>query len=268
MVASLAAYYNHIKVAHVEAGLRTYNKYEPYPEEINRQITGVIADIHFAPTNKAKENLLLENKSKETIFVTGNTVIDALKMTIVSNYWHEYFDWVGKERLILMTVHRRENLGEPIRNIFNAVKRIADERDDVKFIYPVHLNPKIRKVAEDCIGHHNKVKIIEPLGVKDFHNFMNKSYLILTDSGGIQEEASSIGKPVLVLRDFTERQEGIEAGNLKLIGTKEDVVYYEIKKLLDDDFGYKDMTRKCNLYGNGNAAANIVYHLKKYLYGN
>ena len=255
---ALAAFYNQVDIGHVEAGLRTWNKYSPYPEEMNRQMVGVMADMHFAPTENSKNSLLKEGKKPETIYVTGNTAIDALKTTVNKEYTNPIFDWLGNDRLILLTAHRRENLGEPMRHMFKAIKRIVDEFDDVKVIYPVHLNPKVRMVADEILGNDSKVKLIEPLEVIDFHNFQNKSYIILTDSGGIQEEAPSLGKPVLVLRDTTERPEGIEAGTLKLVGTDEDTIYRETKRLLDDKEEYNKMSKASNPYGDGYASKYIT----------
>lgn len=257
-VGALTAFYNQVKVGHIEAGLRTYNKYSPYPEEINRQITGIIADLHFAPTDVSRDNLLKEGKNKENIFVTGNTAIDALKTTVKKDYYHEIFDWIGNDRMILLTAHRRENLGEPMRGMFKAIKRIIDEYADVKVVYPVHLNPKVREIANEVLGNSNKIKLIGPLDVLDFHNFMAKSYIILTDSGGIQEEAPSLGKPVLVLRDTTERPEGIKAGTLKLAGTNEDNIYKLTKQLLDNEKEYNKMAKASNPYGDGQASKRIA----------
>lgn len=264
-VTSLCAFYMKIPVGHVEAGLRTYNIYSPYPEEFNRQATGIIAKYHFAPTQKAKQNLIKEGKKETDIYVTGNTAIDALKTTINVNYHHNLFEWVGKSRLIMLTAHRRENIGEPLRNIFSAINKILNKYEDIKVIYPVHKNPVIRDIANEVFKDNDKIKLIEPLEVIDFHNFLNKSYLILTDSGGIQEEAPSLGKPVLVLRDTTERPEGIEAGTLKLVGTEEEKVYDNIKQLLDDNKEYNKMSKASNPYGDGNACiriANILENLK------
>lgn len=255
---ALAAYYTQTDVGHVEAGLRTWNKYSPFPEEMNRQMVGVIADMHFAPTENSKNSLLKENKPAEKIYVTGNTAIDALATTVRENYSNEIFDWVGNDRLILITAHRRENLGEPMRGMFKAIKRILDEFDDVKAVYPVHLNPKVREVANDVLGDNEKIKLIDPLEVVDFHNFMDKSYLILTDSGGIQEEAPSLGKPVLVLRDTTERPEGIEAGTLKLAGTDEENIYNLTKELLTNSEEYNRMSKASNPYGDGKASKRIA----------
>lgn len=256
--ASLAAFYNQCKVGHVEAGLRTYNKYSPYPEEINRQVTGVIADLHFAPTNESKKNLIKEGKCESDIYVTGNTAIDALKTTVKSNYTNEIIDKIGNDRIILLTAHRRENLGDTMKNMFLAIKKIVEEFNDVQVVYPVHLNPKVRDVADEILGDNKKIHLIEPLNVVDFHNFMEKSYIIMTDSGGIQEEAPSLGKPVLVLRDTTERPEGVEAGTLKLVGTNKDNIYEATKELLTDKELYKAMSTALNPYGDGFASKYIV----------
>ncbi|UDN57558.1 non-hydrolyzing UDP-N-acetylglucosamine 2-epimerase [Clostridioides sp. ES-S-0010-02] len=259
LATSLTAFYSKVLVGHIEAGLRTYDKYSPFPEELNRQLTGIIADIHFAPTNLAKQNLISEGKSEDNIFVTGNTAIDALKMTIRENYTHPIMDKLGDDRMILLTSHRRENLGEPMRNIFRAVKRIVDEFEDVQVVYPIHLNPEIRSIASEVFGKNTKkIHIIEPLEVVDFHNFLNKSYMIMTDSGGIQEEAPSLGKPVLVLRKKTERIEGIEAKTLKLIGTNEENIYNSVKQLLTNRNNYIQMSKASNPYGDGNASKYIV----------
>ena len=255
---ALAAFYNQVDIGHVEAGLRTWNKYSPYPEEMNRQMVGVMADMHFAPTENSKNSLLKEGKKPETIYVTGNTAIDALETTVNKEYTNPIFDWLGNDRLILLTAHRRENLGEPMRHMFKAIKRIVDEFDDVKVIYPVHLNPKVRMVADEILGNDSKVKLIEPLEVIDFHNFINRSYLILTDSGGIQEEAPSLGKPVLVLRDTTERPEGIKAGTLKLAGTNEQTIYTLTKELLTNVEIYEKMSSASNPYGDGKASKRIA----------
>mgnify|MGYP000882291899 CR=1 FL=1 len=262
-VGALAAFYNQVAVGHVEAGLRTWNLYSPYPEEANRQMVGILANLHFAPTQIAANNLIKEGKKQNDIFITGNTVIDAMKYTVKDDYNHEIFDWIGNDRMILLTAHRRENLGEPMRNIFQAVKRIVNEFDDVKVVYPVHMNPRVREIANEVLGNTDKVKLIEPLEVIDFHNFMNKSFLILTDSGGIQEEAPSLGKPVLVLRNTTERPEGIEAGTLKLVGTDEKTIYEETKKLLTDKAAYQQMSEAKNPYGDGFASKRIVDELLK-----
>lgn len=261
--ASLACFYLQIPIGHVEAGLRTYDLYSPYPEEFNRQGVGIIADYHFAPTRMAKRNLIKEGKDINKIFVTGNTAIDALQTTVIKNYHHQLFDWLGDSRLILITAHRRENLGEPMYGMFRAIRRIIDENPDVKAIYPIHMNPVVRKIADEILGNNDKIKIIEPLEVVDFHNFLNKSYLIITDSGGIQEEAPSLGKPVLVMRDTTERPEGVEAGTLKLVGTEEDTIYSSLRTLLENKNEYNKMSRASNPYGDGTASKRIVDILKK-----
>lgn len=255
---ALAAFYNNVDIGHVEAGLRTWNKYSPFPEEMNRQMVDCMTDMYFAPTEVSKNNLLIQGINEDKIYITGNTAIDAMNYTVNDNYYNEIFNWVGEDKLILLTAHRRENLGEPMKNIFNAVKRLVIEVPNIKVVYPIHLNPNIRKIADEVIGNNDKIKIIEPLEVIDFHNFINKSYLILTDSGGIQEEAPSLGKPVLVLRDTTERPEGIKAGTLKLIGTDEKKVYKEIKKLLVDKSEYEKMSKANNPYGDGFASKKIV----------
>lgn len=255
---ALACYYMQIPVGHVEAGLRTHNIYSPFPEEFNRQAVGLIAKYHFAPTEQAKQNLLSEGKREENIFVTGNTAIDALKTTVRNNYTHPLLEWASDSKLILLTAHRRENLGEPIKHIFKAIKRIVDEFKDVKVVYPVHLNPKIREIAKEVLGNNRKVHMIEPLDVLDFHNFMADAYLILTDSGGIQEEAPSLGKPVLVMRNTTERPEGIQAGTLKLVGTDEKNIYLKVKELLLDKNEYEKMSKTKNPYGDGTAAKKIT----------
>ncbi|ESU34337.1 UDP-N-acetylglucosamine 2-epimerase [Bacillus sp. 17376] len=263
-VASLAAYYNQIIVGHVEAGLRTWNKYSPFPEEMNRQLTGVMADLHFAPTSKSAANLLQENKSEENIFVTGNTAIDALKTTVKETYQHEVLDKLGNDRLILMTAHRRENLGEPMRNMFRAIKRIVDEQRDVQVVYPVHLNPVVRELADEVLGNDPRIHLIEPLDVIDFHNFASRAHLILTDSGGVQEEAPSLGVPVLVLRDTTERPEGIEAGTLKLAGNEEQPIYEMATELLTDSEAYEKMAKASNPYGDGLASERICEAIRYY----
>lgn len=255
---ALAAYYNQVDIGHVEAGLRTWNKYSPYPEEMNRQMVGVLADMHFAPTENSKASLLKEGKKEETIFVTGNTAIDALATTVHKNYTHPILDWAKGSRMILITAHRRENLGEPMRGMFQAIRRIVEEYPDVKAVYPVHLNPKVREVANKVLGDNEKIKLIDPLEVIDFHNFIANSYLILTDSGGIQEEAPSLGKPVLVLRDTTERPEGIQAGTLKLAGTDEETIYQLTKQLLEDQEEYRKMSKASNPYGDGKASQRIA----------
>ena len=255
---ALAAYYNQVDSGHVEAGLRTWNKYSPYPEEMNRQMVGVLADMHFAPTENSKNSLLKEGKKPENIYVTGNTAIDALATTVKDTYSNPVLDWAKDSRLILITAHRRENLGEPMRGMFRAIRRIVEEYPDVKAVYPVHLNPKVREVAKDVLGNNEKIKLIDPLEVVDFHNFIANSYLILTDSGGIQEEAPSLGKPVLVLRDTTERPEGIAAGTLKLAGTDEETIYSLTKELLEDKEEYAKMSKASNPYGDGKASIRIT----------
>lgn len=257
-VAALACYYLQIPVGHVEAGLRTYDIYSPYPEEFNREAVGIISQYNFAPTEVAKNNLIREGKRPDTVFVTGNTVIDALKTTVRNDYHHPELDWASDSRLILLTAHRRENLGEPMHQMFRAIRRIVDETPDVKVIYPIHMNPLVREAADEELGNDKRIRIIEPLDVLDFHNFMAKSYLILTDSGGIQEEAPSLGKPVLVMRDTTERPEGIEAGTLKLVGTSEEVIYTEFKRLLSDKNEYEKMSKASNPYGDGFACVRIA----------
>lgn len=257
-VTALACFYLQIKVGHVEAGLRTYNIYSPYPEEFNRQAVGIMADFNFSPTEVSKENLIKEGKDAETIFVTGNTAIDALKTTVKEEYNHEQLEWASDSRLIMITAHRRENLGEPMRNMFRAIKRIIDEKPDIKAIYPIHMNPVVREAANEILGNTDRIRIIEPLEVLDFHNFLSRSYLILTDSGGIQEEAPSLGKPVLVMRDTTERPEGIAAGTLKLVGTDEEVIYSTFKQLLDDKEEYEKMSKASNPYGDGFASKRIA----------
>ncbi|MFC0236504.1 non-hydrolyzing UDP-N-acetylglucosamine 2-epimerase [Fictibacillus phosphorivorans] len=266
-VASLAAFYNQIAVGHVEAGLRTWNKYSPYPEEMNRQLTGVMADLHFAPTHASAQNLLQENKSGDHIYVTGNTAIDALRTTVREDYELNILNKLGDDRLILVTAHRRENLGEPMRNMFRAIKRIVQEHDDVQVVYPVHLNPAVREVADEILGEDSKIHLIEPLGVLDFHNLASRAHIILTDSGGVQEEAPSLGVPVLVLRDTTERPEGIKAGTLKLAGTNEEDIYSMAKELLTSQEAYESMAKASNPYGDGEASRRIIeailYHFNK-----
>ena len=261
--AALAAFYQCIPIGHIEAGLRTNNKYSPYPEEMNRQMVSNLCDIHFAPTKKAKENLLKENKKESDIIITGNTVIDALKTTISKEFKNETLDSIKQNKIILLTAHRRENLGKPIENIFNAVKKLVEEFEDICVVYPMHKNPQIRELAKNMLGKNERIRLIEPLEVFDFHNFMNKSYLILTDSGGIQEEAPSMGKPVLVLRNTTERPEGIEAGTLKMVGTNEEEIYKQVKELLENDEEYNKMSMASNPYGDGTASIKIVDEIIK-----
>lgn len=256
---ALAAFYNQVDIGHVEAGLRTYDKYSPFPEEMNRQMVDCMTDMYFAPTELSKSNLLKQNIDESKIYITGNTAIDAMSTTVKEDYDHEELHWIGEdERMILLTAHRRENLGDPMRNIFRAIKRLTEEFPDIKVLYPIHKNPKVREVAQEIFGDMDKIKMIEPLEVFDFHNFINKSYMILTDSGGIQEEAPSLGKPVLVLRDTTERPEGIDAGTLKLVGTDENVIYEEAKRLLEDKKAYAKMSKASNPYGDGLASKRIV----------
>ncbi|MGB5944511.1 non-hydrolyzing UDP-N-acetylglucosamine 2-epimerase [Paenisporosarcina sp.] len=264
-IASLAAFYNQIAVGHVEAGLRTFNKYSPYPEEMNRQLTGVMADLHFSPTEVSAENLRRENKPEDRIVVTGNTAIDALKTTVRDEYTHPVLEKMGTDRMILLTAHRRENLGQPMRNMFRAIKRLIEEHDDVQVVYPVHMNPAVREVANEVLGNDPRIHLIEPLEVLDFHNFASRSFIILTDSGGVQEEAPSLGKPVLVLRDTTERPEGIAAGTLKLAGTDEETIYGLAKELLTNEETYATMSQASNPYGDGEASRRIVEALKVYL---
>lgn len=263
-VTALACFYLQIPVGHVEAGLRTYNIKSPFPEEFNRQAVGIVAEYNFAPTEKSKLNLVSEGKDAGKIWITGNTAIDALSTTVKEDYRNEHLDWASDSRLILITAHRRENLGEPMHNMFRAIRRVMDENPDVKAIYPIHMNPAVRQAAEDVFGESSpggkeeRIRIIEPLDVLDFHNFMNQSYLILTDSGGIQEEAPSLGKPVLVMRDTTERPEGIQAGTLKLVGTEEETIYKEFSRLLTDKEEYKAMSKASNPYGDGHASERIA----------
>lgn len=257
-VTALACFYIQIPVGHVEAGLRTYNIYSPYPEEFNRQAVGIISRYNFAPTELAKQNLLNEGKCAESIFVTGNTAIDALKTTVWADYSHPELEWAKGSRLIMITAHRRENLGEPMKNMFQAIRRVMDEHPDVKAIYPIHMNPVVRQTANEILGGEERIRLIEPLEVLDFHNFLACSYMILTDSGGIQEEAPSLGKPVLVMRDTTERPEGIAAGTLKLVGTDEEVIYQNFKLLLENEKEYAKMSNASNPYGDGFACKRIA----------
>ena len=261
---ALAAFYNQVRIGHVEAGLRTYDKYSPYPEEMNRQMVSCMSDLNFAPTKLSAENLIKEGRKKGSIFITGNTAIDAMATTVDNNYKHEVLEWVGDDKMILLTAHRRENLGDPMRSIFRAINRIVEEFNDIKVVYPIHKNPKVREVANEVFGDNDRIKLIEPLEVFDFHNFINKSYIILTDSGGIQEEAPSLGKPVLVLRDTTERPEGIDAGTLKLVGTDEKTIYIETLKLLTDKNEYQKMSHASNPYGDGHASERIADAIIEY----
>jgi UDP-N-acetylglucosamine 2-epimerase (non-hydrolysing) len=262
---ALACFYMQVPVGHVEAGLRTYNIYSPYPEEFNRQAVGIVAKFNFAPTEVSKNNLLREGKNPETIFVTGNTAIDALKTTVRKEYTNEHLEWAKDSRLIMLTAHRRENLGEPMHHMFRAIKRIVDETPDIKVIYPIHMNPLVRAAADEILGGDERIRIIEPLDVLDFHNFLSRSYLILTDSGGIQEEAPSLGKPVLVMRDTTERPEGIAAGTLKLVGTNEKTIYDQFRLLLDNKEEYEKMSKASNPYGDGFASKRIADILEEKL---
>ena len=257
-VTALACFYLQIPVGHVEAGLRTYDIYSPYPEEFNRQAVSIISRFNFSPTEMSKQNLLREGKDENTIFVTGNTAIDALKTTVISGYTHSELEWASDSRLIVITAHRRENIGDPMHQMFRAIRRIMDEHPDVKAIYPIHMNPVVRRAAEEELGNCDRIHIIEPLDVLDFHNFLAKSYLILTDSGGIQEEAPSLGKPVLVMRNTTERPEGIAAGTLKLVGTDENTIYENFKLLLESRDAYNAMAHACNPYGDGHASERIA----------
>ena len=264
-VTALACFYLQVPIGHVEAGLRTYNIFSPYPEEFNRQAVSIISQFNFAPTELSKQNLLNEGKNLNSIYVTGNTAIDALKTTVRKDYTHSELEWAKDSRLIMITAHRRENLGEPMKHMFRAIRRVMDEHPDVKAIYPIHMNPVVRETANSILGDDDRIHIIEPLEVLDFHNFLSRSYLILTDSGGIQEEAPSLGKPVLVMRDTTERPEGIAAGTLKLVGTTEDMIYNEFSKLLSDKSEYDKMSKASNPYGDGFACKRIADILEEKL---
>ena len=257
-VTALACFYLQIPVGHVEAGLRTYNIYSPYPEEFNRQAVSIISQYNFSPTELSRQNLIKEGKDEKTIYVTGNTAIDALKTTVRADYTHPELIWANGSRLIMITAHRRENLGEPMRHMFRAIRRVMDEHPDVKAIYPIHMNPLVRETANEILGDDDRIHIIEPLDVLDFHNFLARSFMILTDSGGIQEEAPSLGKPVLVMRDTTERPEGIEAGTLKLVGTDEENIYKHFKLLLESSVEYEKMSKASNPYGDGFACKRIA----------
>lgn len=261
---ALAAFYNQTPIAHVEAGLRSYDKYSPFPEEMNRQMVGVMADLHFAPTLNAATNLINEGKTSDKVVVTGNTAIDAMDYTIDDQYTSQIIDKHRNKKFILLTAHRRENIGQPMKNVFKAVKRLIEDYDDLALVYPVHMNPKVRELAETYLGNHERIELIEPLDVVDFHNFAKHAYLIMTDSGGIQEEAPSLHKPVLVLRETTERPEGVEAGTLKVVGTDEQQVYNATKQLLDNDIVYNKMSQAMNPYGDGKASLRIVEHIKFY----
>lgn len=261
---SLAAFYNEVAIGHVEAGLRTWQKYSPFPEEMNRQMTGTLTDLHFAPTDDAAQNLRNENKPEDRIVITGNTAIDALKTTVKSDYRSDILDNAGERRVILLTAHRRENIGQPMHNIFSAIRRIVDEFEDVEVVYPMHKNPKVREIAAEHLSDHDRIQLIEPLDVIDFHNFASRSHFILTDSGGVQEEAPSLGKPVLVLRDTTERPEGVKAGTLKLAGVEEEDIYQLTKSLLTDEALYQSMSKASNPYGDGETSQRICEHIKYY----
>ena len=262
-VTALACFYKQIPVGHVEAGLRTYNLYSPFPEEFNRQATSIISAYNFAPTELSKNNLLKEGKDESRIYITGNTAIDALKTTVKADYTHPELEWAKDSRLIMITAHRRENLGEPMHNMFRAIRRVMEEHPDVKAIYPIHMNPVVRQIADEELGDFDRIRIIEPLEVLDFHNFLAQSFMILTDSGGIQEEAPSLGKPVLVMRDTTERPEGIKAGTLKLVGTNEQTIYENFKLLLENEDAYNSMSQASNPYGDGLACKRIADILEK-----
>jgi len=266
-VAGLAAFYNQIAIGHVEAGLRTWNKLSPFPEEMNRQLTGVMADLHFSPTDQSAQNLLSENNPEEAIFITGNTAIDALKTTVKPNYSHPILDVVNGDRLILVTAHRRENLGEPMRNMFRAIYRLVEKYEDIQVVYPVHMNPIVRELASEILGDDGRIHLIDPLDVIDFHNIAAQSYLILTDSGGVQEEAPSLGVPVLVLRDTTERPEGVVAGTLKLAGTEEETIFGLADELLSNKEAYDEMAKASNPYGDGHASERIVKSILAYFDG-
>lgn len=264
-VTALACFYLQIPVGHIEAGLRTYNIYSPYPEEFNRQAVSIIAQYNFAPTELSKRNLIKEGKDEGSIYITGNTAIDALKTTVHNDYKHPELAWAADSRMILLTAHRRENLGDPLHNMFRAIRRVVDEHPDVKVIYPIHMNPVVRKAAEEEVGNCDRIHIIEPLDVLDFHNFLARAYLVLTDSGGIQEEAPSLGKPVLVMRNTTERPEGIKAGTLKLVGTDEQAIYDNFKLLLENRGAYEIMAHASNPYGDGTACKRISDILERQL---
>lgn len=265
-VTALACFYMQIPIGHVEAGLRTYNIYSPYPEEFNRQAVGIVSKYNFSPTEMSRDNLIKEGKDPSSIYVTGNTVIDAFNTTVREGYTHEHLDWAYNSRLIMITAHRRENLGKPMINMFKAIKRIIDENPDIKAVYPIHMNPVVRETANEILGDCDRIRIIEPLDVLDFHNFLAHSYLIITDSGGIQEEAPSLGKPVLVMRDTTERPEGIVAGTLKLVGTDEEVIYDTFKLLLENKEEYEKMSKANNPYGDGFASNRIADILEETLW--
>lgn len=262
---ALAAFYRNIPIGHVEAGLRTYNLNSPFPEEFNRQSVDIICDLYFAPTEASRQNLLLEGKADNRIFVTGNTVIDALCTTLKDDYCDENLLWAKDSKLILLTAHRRENIGTPMHEMFAAIRKLVEDNENVKLIYPIHKNPKVREIAEQYFTNNNRIRMIEPLEVFDFHNYIKQSYLILTDSGGIQEEAPSLGKPVLVMRDTTERPEGVKAGTLRLVGTNSQTIYDETTKLLNCEDEYKKMSMASNPYGDGHASEKIVEIIKTYV---
>ena len=263
--AGLVAFYNKVSIGHVEAGLRTYDKYSPYPEEMNRQMTDSLSDLYFAPTQESKANLLSENHKKEAIYVTGNTAIDALKLTVKDNYYHEVLDKIDEnKKIILVTMHRRENQGEPMRRVFKTLRHMVDEHSEIEVVYPVHLSPSVQAAAKEILGYHDRIHLIAPLDVFDFHNLASRSYFIMTDSGGVQEEAPSLGKPVLVLRDTTERPEGVKAGTLKLVGTDPDKVKEAMTSLLTEEALYKEMSKAPNPYGDGKASERIVQAIKVY----
>lgn len=262
---ALACYYLKIPIGHVEAGLRTYDVFSPYPEEFNRQVVSIISKFNFVPTVLAEKNLIKEGKNKETIFLTGNTAIDALKTTIRENYTHPELEWASDSRLILITAHRRENLGEPMKQMFRAINRVVNSHPDVKVIYPIHMNPNIQRIANSILGNNDRIHVIKPLDVLDFHNFLNRCYLVLTDSGGIQEEAPALGKPVLVMRDTTERPEGVEAGTLRIVGTNEETIYQNFKLLLENEDIYRQMSNASNPYGDGFASKRIANILESAL---
>ncbi len=261
--AALACFYLQIKVGHVEAGLRTYNTFSPFPEEFNRQAVSIVSSYNFAPTETARQNLLREGKDENTIFVTGNTGIDALRTTISKDYQHRELEWAKDSKLILITAHRRENLGDSMKNMFRAIRRVCDEHEDIKIIYPIHMNPAVRRIANQELGREDRIHMIEPLDVLAFHNFMQRSYLILTDSGGIQEEAPALGKPVLVMRNTTERPEGVAAGTLRLVGTEESSIYDNFKELIENDEAYSRMSHAVNPYGDGHASERIAEIIEK-----
>ena len=263
--ASLVAFYNQVRIGHVEAGLRTFDKYSPFPEEMNRQMTDNLADLYFAPTSESKENLLKENHPESAIVITGNTAIDALKLTVQSDYYHKVLDQLEPDKkLVLVTMHRRENQGQPMRNVFTALREMVDLHQEIEVVYPVHLSPVVQEAAKDILAGHNRIHLIEPLDVLDFHNLASRSYFIMTDSGGVQEEAPSLGKPVLVLRDTTERPEGVRAGTLKLVGTDPVCVKEAMTELLTDETVYRQMSQAPNPYGDGRASERIVQSIQQY----